>query len=347
MIQAVNRHQALLRASIASAGQDHRLGANEAPPAIISIFLGAELLRAFEAIESGHSGVEEEKGFLGLGTEVLPPLPMHGGDRNRTSPFAFTGNKFEFRALGSSQSLSLPNTVLNTIVAEALDDLGGELEAALEGGASLDEAVPEIVKASFAANKQIIFEGDNYSEDWHEEAAGARAVQPAHARPTRCPWLVEDQTVDGVLRLRRALASASCESRYDVYVEQYVIKVNIEAEVAATIARTMLLPAAVRHLRELQAAGRRAGGRRRRTSLVARAVVGDHRARGGQRDPRGRGGLARARRLHARHRAPGDGGRPRGGRQARADRGRRPLAAAEVLGDAVHQVGGRTSASGA
>jgi len=253
VIQAVNRHQALLRASIASAGQDHRLGANEAPPAIISIFLGAELLRAFEAIESGQAEAASEKGFLGLGTEVLPPLPMHGGDRNRTSPFAFTGNKFEFRALGSSQSLSLPNTVLNTTVAEALDDLGSKLEAALEGGASLEEAVPEIVKESFGANKQIVFEGDNYSEDWHREA-DERGLLDLRSTPDALPWLVEDQTVQ-VFSDYGVLSKRELESRYDVYVEQYVIKVNIEAEVAATIARTMLLPAAVRHLQALQAAG--------------------------------------------------------------------------------------------
>ena len=134
MIQAVNKHQGLLRASIASPGQDHRLGANEAPPAIISIFLGAELEKVFGAIERGEAGESTPESFLGLGTPVLPPLPMHGGDRNRTSPFAFTGNKFEFRALGSSMSLSLPNTVLNTIVAEAIDYLAEELEDALQGG---------------------------------------------------------------------------------------------------------------------------------------------------------------------------------------------------------------------
>ncbi len=146
VIQAVNKHQGLLRASIASPGQDHRLGANEAPPAIISIFLGAELQRVFEAIERGEVGESTPESFLGLGTPVLPPLPMHGGDRNRTSPFAFTGNKFEFRALGSSMSLSLPNTVLNTIVAEAVDYLAEELEDALgvghraRGGAAADPA---------------------------------------------------------------------------------------------------------------------------------------------------------------------------------------------------------------
>ena len=128
VIQAVNKHQALLRASIANAGQDHRLGANEAPPAIISIFLGADLEKVFTAIEAGKVQPSKPGSFLGLGTPVLPPLPLHGGDRNRTSPFAFTGNKFEFRALGSSQSPALPNTVLNTIVAESIDDLADKLE---------------------------------------------------------------------------------------------------------------------------------------------------------------------------------------------------------------------------
>jgi glutamine synthetase len=253
VIQAVNKHQALLRASIAYAGQDHRLGANEAPPAIISIFLGAELLRAFEAIESGHTGDASEKGFLGLGTEVLPPLPMHGGDRNRTSPFAFTGNKFEFRALGSSQSLSLPNTVLNTIVAEALDSLSEDLEGALEGGTSLEEAVPQIVKGSWADNKQVVFEGDNYAEEWHAEAE-QRGLQNLRTTPDALPWLVEDQTVT-VFSNYGVLSERELRSRYDVYVEQYVVKVNIEAETAAAIARTMLLPAAVRQLELVKAAG--------------------------------------------------------------------------------------------
>jgi glutamine synthetase len=253
VIQAVNKHQALLRASIAYAGQDHRLGANEAPPAIISIFLGAELLKAFEAIESGHTGAASEKGFLGLGTEVLPPLPMHGGDRNRTSPFAFTGNKFEFRALGSSQSLSLPNTVLNTIVAEALDSLSEDLENALEGGSSLEEAVPQIVKGSWTDNKQVVFEGDNYSDEWHAEAE-QRGLQNLRTTPDALPWLVEDQTVT-VFSNYGVLSERELHSRYDVYVEQYVVKVNIEAETAASIARTMLLPAAVRHLELVKAAG--------------------------------------------------------------------------------------------
>src|SRR5947199_4933497 len=164
VVQAVNKHQALLRASVANAGQDHRLGANEAPPAIISIFLGAELEGLFDAIVSGEGDGTTPKQMLELGTTMLPPLPMHGGDRNRTSPFAFTSNKFEFRALGSSMSLALPNTVLNTIVAEAIDELATKLESSVNGGTSLQEAVLGVVRESYAANKRIIFGGDNYDE---------------------------------------------------------------------------------------------------------------------------------------------------------------------------------------
>src|SRR5881409_3901552 len=156
VIRAVNAHQQLLRAPVANAGQDHRLGANEAPPAIISIFLGAELEKAFKAIETGSGDAATPQSYLSLGASVLPRLPLHGGDRNRTSPFAFTGNKFEFRALGSSMSLALPNTVLNTIVAEAIDSLSADLESLVDDGTSLQDAVLSVVKDSYAGNKAII-----------------------------------------------------------------------------------------------------------------------------------------------------------------------------------------------
>ncbi len=246
VIQAVNEHQGLLRASIASPGQDHRLGANEAPPAIISIFLGAELEKVFGAIERGEAGESTPGSFLGLGTPVLPPLPLHGADRNRTSPFAFTGNKFEFRALGSSMSLSLPNTVLNTIVAEAIDDLAEELENAQRGGADLEAALRPILQRSYAANKQIIFGGDNYSEEWHAEAE-KRGLLNLHATPDALPFLVADDTVT-LFSNYGVLSERELDSRYEVFLEQYVTKLNIEAETAASIARTMLMPAAARHL---------------------------------------------------------------------------------------------------
>jgi glutamine synthetase len=251
VIAAVNKHQALLRASVASIGQDHRLGANEAPPAIISIFLGAELLKIFDTIERGEGDPATPGSFLGLGTPVLPPLPMHGGDRNRTSPFAFTGNKFEFRALGSSQSLALPNTVLNTIVAEAIDQLADKLEAKV--GTDINEAVVEIVRDTYGANKQVCFDGDNYAEAWHAEAE-KRGLANLRTTVDALPWLVEKQTI-GTFERYDVLSERELESRFEVFVEQYTTRVNIEAETAASIARTMLLPAAVRHLNDLKAAG--------------------------------------------------------------------------------------------
>jgi glutamine synthetase len=254
VIQAVNKHQALLRASIASPGQDHRLGANEAPPAIISIFLGAELEKVFSAIESGKAERSKPGSFLGLGTPVLPTLPLHGGDRNRTSPFAFTGNKFEFRALGSSQSLALPNTVLNTIVAEAIDDLAGKLKTALKGSsANLEKALAKVVRDSYAANKRIIFDGDNYAPEWHEEAE-KRGLFNLRSTPEALPWLVDKGTVS-LFKKYGVLSKRELESREEVFLEQYAVKLNIEAETAASIARTQVLPATVRYLNELRMAG--------------------------------------------------------------------------------------------
>jgi glutamine synthetase len=250
VIQAVNRHQGLLRASIASPGQDHRLGANEAPPAIISIFLGAGLEKVFGAIERGEAGETTPGSFLGLGTPVLPPLPLHGGDRNRTSPFAFTGNKFEFRALGSSMSLSFPNTVLNTIVAQAIDELAEELDQALQGGAQLEAALRPILQRSYAANKQIIFGGDNYAPEWHEEAE-RRGLLNLRATPDALPYLVNDEATT-LFSNYGVLSKRELESRYEVFLEQYVTKINIEAETVASIARTMLVPAAARHLAMLR-----------------------------------------------------------------------------------------------
>jgi glutamine synthetase len=250
VIQAVNAHQELLRASVANAGQDHRLGANEAPPAIISIFLGAELEKAFGAIESGSGDAATPQAYLSLGASVLPRLPLHGGDRNRTSPFAFTGNKFEFRALGSSMSLALPNTVLNTIVAQAIDTLADKLEAAGSGGASVEEAVLGVVKEAWTANKRIVFSGDNYTDEWHA-AAESRGLANLAQSPDALPWLIEPSTVE-VFSAYDVLSERELHSRYEVSLEQYITTINIEAETAASIARTMLLPAAIRWLATLQ-----------------------------------------------------------------------------------------------
>jgi len=257
VLSAVDKHQELLRASIASPGQDHRLGANEAPPAIISIFLGAELQKVYDAIESGSGDAATPSSYLKLGASVLPHLPMHGGDRNRTSPFAFTGNKFEFRALGSSMSPGLPNTVLNTIAAQAFDQLSDALEAQLEGGAEVAEAVLAVVKDAYGKHKRIVFNGDNYTDEWHAEAE-ARGLSNLRQTPDALPALISESAIE-VMGNYDVLSARELESRYEVFVEQYVAKLNIEAETTFSMAKTMLLPAAVRYLGELAAAGESSG----------------------------------------------------------------------------------------
>jgi glutamine synthetase len=253
VIQAVNKHQGLLRASVANIGQDHRLGANEAPPAIISIFLGGELDKVFDALASGDGDSDTEDAVLTLGATVLPHLPMHGGDRNRTSPFAFTGNKFEFRALGSSMSLSFPNSVLNTIVAEAIDELADRLEAKLGEGGDLAKAVGAVVKDAYTANKAVCFGGDNYSDEWHAEAE-KRGLKNLRTTPDALPEVVADSSV-AAFEKYGVLSRRELESRFEVWVEQYALQANIEAETTASIARTLLVPATLRHLAVIQAAG--------------------------------------------------------------------------------------------
>jgi len=253
VIQAVNKHQGLLRASAANIGQDHRLGANEAPPAIISIFLGSELEKVFDAIATGEGDPHTPASFLDLGATVLPPLPKHGGDRNRTSPFAFTGNKFEFRALGSSMSLAFPNTVLNTIVAEAIDELADKLEAKIDGGADASSAVIELVKESYTANKKIVFDGDNYSEEWHAEAE-QRGLKNLKTTPDALLEVLADASVEAFEKYG-VLSKRELESRFEVWAEQYALRANIEAETTFSIAKTMILPAALRHLALISEAG--------------------------------------------------------------------------------------------
>ena len=271
VIKAVDKHQGLLRASVANIGQDHRLGANEAPPAIISIFLGGELERVFEAIATGEGDPHTPASFLNLGTEVLPPLPKHGGDRNRTSPFAFTGNKFEFRALGSSMSLAFPNTVLNTIVAEAIDELADQVEAG--SGSDLAEKVTAVVKDAYTSSKRIIFGGDNYTEEWHAEAE-QRGLKNLRTTPEALPEVISDQTVQ-TFEHYDVLSHRELESRFEVWSEQYTIRANIESETAAHIARTMLLPAAARHIALMEAAelGALAGEARALTETFANAIA--------------------------------------------------------------------------
>lgn len=251
VLKLVKKHQGLLRATVASAGNDHRLGANEAPPAIISVYLSDQLQDVYDQIEQGTATTSKAGSILDLGSPVLPPLPADPGDRNRTSPFAFTGNRFEFRALGSSQSISDPNTVLNTIMAEALDELSDQLEAALEGGASLADALAPILTKEYKENKDIIFNGDGYSQEWHDEAQ-KRGLLNLATTPVALPYWTAESTVDTFGKYK-VLSERECESREEVYFENYVIKTNIEAETTYDLAKTSILPAAIRYAAEVKA----------------------------------------------------------------------------------------------
>jgi len=257
VLSAVAKHQDLLRASVAHAGNDHRLGANEAPPAIISAFIGDQLQDVFEQIEkAGQATTSKSSGLLGLGVKVLPRLPKHAGDRNRTSPFAFTGNKFEFRALGSSQSVSWPATILNTVVAESIDELCAKLEAELEKGTSFDDALRGLLAAQIHEFKHIIFNGDNYSEEWVEEAE-KRGLLNLRSTMDALPKLVDEKNI-ALFEKYGVLSHREVESRFEIFVEQYFMTINIEGETVQHMAQTMVLPAAVRYLGELLQTAERA-----------------------------------------------------------------------------------------
>lgn len=257
VLKGVAAHQDLMRAAVAHAGNDHRLGANEAPPAIISAFVGDQLQDIFEQIEkAGEATSSKPSGLLGLGVKVLPDLPKHAGDRNRTSPFAFTGNKWEFRALGSSQSVSFPAMVLNTIVAEAIDDLCTKLEAELEKGTSFDDALRELLAREIHEFKHIVFNGDNYSDEWVEEAE-RRGLLNLGSTMDALPRIVDEKNM-ALFEKYGVLSHRELESRYEIYVERYFYAINIEGETAQHMAQTMILPAAARYLSELLTAAERA-----------------------------------------------------------------------------------------
>jgi len=250
VMRAVERHQDLIRASVAYAANDHRLGANEAPPAIISVFLGEQLLDIYTQIEKAGSATSSKQGgLMGIGTPVLPDMSKHAGDRNRTSPFAFTGNKFEFRAVGSSQSISFPATVLNTILAESIDELATDLEAALRKGTDLEDAVRAILAHEVPPIKRIVFDGDNYTEAWHQEAE-KRGLLNMRNTLDALPVLSDKKNL-ALFEKYGVLSPRELESRQEIAYEQYFKTVNIEGETAAEIARTMILPAALRYLDEV------------------------------------------------------------------------------------------------
>ena len=245
VIRAVAKYPELLRVTVASAHNDHRLGANEAPPAIISIFLGDMLQNIMEQLEKGPATSTIQGGTMEIGVSVLPKFPKDPGDRNRTSPFAFTGNKFEFRAVGGSQTISGPNTVLNTIVAESLDFVATTLEAAIAEKKDLNKAIQDLLSSILKESKKVLFNGDGYSEEWHKEAE--KRGLPNHRNTIESlPVIVRKDTTE-LFTKYKVYTEKELESRFNILCENYVKTVSVEAKLSAFMARNQILPAVIRY----------------------------------------------------------------------------------------------------
>ncbi len=248
LMKAVDTHADLLRASVASAGNDHRLGANEAPPAVVSIFLGDCLTDIVEQIEDGGASSSKEGGQIELGVDHLPKLPRGNTDRNRTSPFAFCGNRFEFRAVGSNQSAAGANIVLNTIVAEAFDYICTQVEAAVAEGKAFNAALQDVLAEIIKEHKRILYNGDGYTQEWLDEAA-KRGLPNLVDTEAALEVLTTDKAKD-LFSKYGVLSNDELESRYNTYKEAYETIIEIEADTAADMAKTMVIPAAVTAINE-------------------------------------------------------------------------------------------------
>jgi glutamine synthetase len=250
VIRGVHKYGPLLRAVIASASNDHRLGANEAPPAIISVYLGSQLQDVFDQIAQGDLKGSQGKGVMNLGVDTLPVFPKDPGDRNRTSPFAFTGNRFEFRAVGSGQSVAGPLVAMNTILADSLDWMADQLEAKLGSGMELNAAIQDILRSVIRDHGAIIFNGNGYSSEWHEMAVKERGLPNLKTTADALPVLRE-QYIEDLFSQEGVLTPVELGSRFEAYAEQYIQSIEVEAKLVVSMAKTIIYPAAMRHLSEL------------------------------------------------------------------------------------------------
>jgi glutamine synthetase len=250
VIRGVHKYGPLLRAVIASASNDHRLGANEAPPAIISVYLGSQLQDVFDQIAQGDLKGSQGKGVMNLGVDTLPVFPKDPGDRNRTSPFAFTGNRFEFRAVGSGQSVAGPLVAMNTILADSLDWMADQLEAKLGSGMELNAAIQDILRSVIRDHGAIIFNGNGYSSEWHEMAVKERGLPNLKTTADALPVLRE-QYIEDLFTQEGVLTPVELGSRFEAYAEQYIQSIEVEAKLVVSMAKTIIYPAAMRHLSEL------------------------------------------------------------------------------------------------
>lgn len=250
VIRGIHKYGPLLRSVVATAGNDHRLGANEAPPAIISVYLGSQLEDVFEQIRQGDLKSSTSKGKMHIGVDTLPVLPTDPGDRNRTSPFAFTGNRFEFRAVGSGQSVSGPLVAMNSILADSLNWIGDELEAEIAKGLGLNDAIAVVLKKVMELHGAIVFNGNGYSEEWHKEAVEKRGLRNLRTTADALPVLKEPE-VEELFSKLAVLSPVELASRFETYSEQYILSIEVEAKLVISIVKTLIYPAATRYLSDL------------------------------------------------------------------------------------------------
>ena len=253
VIRGVHKYGHLLRTVVASAGNDHRLGQNEAPPSIISIYMGAQLTDVFEQIRTGSKDTKScaptaESGFMNLGVDSLPPLPKDPGDRNRTSPFAFTGNRFEFRAVGASQSISDSLVAINTIAADSLDFIADKLEAYISEGKKLEEACSNVLKEIIENHSAVIFNGNNYSKEWLKEAE-SRGLRNLKTSAEALPVLKEQEIIS-LFESQKTMSPVELAARFEISAEQYIKTIDVEAKLVLEIAKTKILPSVIAYLAE-------------------------------------------------------------------------------------------------
>ena len=254
VIRGVHKFGPLLRAVIASASNDHRLGANEAPPAILSVYLGDQLEKVFDDIKTGALHVPKSGGLMDLGLSQILKFERDPGDRNRTSPFAFTGNRFEFRAVGSSQSVSGPLVAMNTMLADSLEWIAEKLEAQLESGKDKATAAFAVIKELMELHSNVIFGGDGYSSEWHKMAVEERGLRNTPTTADALPALKEKEVVD-LFESTGVLTPTELASRFEVYAEQYILSIEVEAKLVIEMATTMIYPAAVKYLSSMASTG--------------------------------------------------------------------------------------------
>ncbi|MDX1491065.1 MAG: glutamine synthetase III [Pseudohongiellaceae bacterium] len=250
VIRGVHLFGPLLRAAIASASNDHRLGANEAPPAILSVYLGDQLEQVFKDIKAGKVSVSSDGGMMDLGLSQILQFKRDPGDRNRTSPFAFTGNRFEFRAVGSSQSVSGPLVAMNTMLADSLNWIAEELKLALKKEKNQAAAVLSVLKKLMKSHDKVIFGGDGYSSEWHEMAVKKRGLANLPTTADALPAL-KTKAVQALFESTGVLSPAELESRFEVYAEQYILSIEVEAKLMVDMAKTQIYPAAVKCLTQI------------------------------------------------------------------------------------------------